>query len=85
MMSMHVGRSGDTSVSLCGHCCALGSVVCHLATAEVKLMPFVACWLIPLDKRPGTSTTTGCLFDVRIFHLNAPSYRNSISHDVMSR
>ena len=44
---------GDASVSLCG---ALASTACCLATTEVDsavLMPFVACRLIPLDKRPG--------------------------------
>ena len=44
---------GDASVTLCG---ALASVACCIATAEVDstiLMPFVACRLIPLGKRPG--------------------------------
>ena len=47
------GRFGDTSVTLCD---ALASVACCIATAEVDstvLMPFVACWLVPLDKCPG--------------------------------
>ena len=43
----------DASVSLCS---ALASVARYLSTTRVdsaELMPFVACLLIPLDKRPG--------------------------------
>jgi len=40
---------GDASVSLCS---ALASVACYLFIVGIdsaELMPFVACWLIPLD------------------------------------